>query len=193
VVHSDERFPLHALKKTIIIGILCCVALFFAAGYFARAPRAVQPSFRSAAEQPWNSQAIQSSLIGVKVRELDATHAAIDFVYDLQNRTSSDYQLTPGPSAVIMERLKADGSLSSDPDTRLVSAAFVPTNNRTRITVEMTEPFNWPAKQDVGADQSFRDFVHRAAASLEGFVIFDQASRYEIELPINLAASNPSH
>lgn|GEM_PF-2506442 len=192
VVHSSLRFPLNAVKKTIIIGILCCAVLFFAAGYFAHAPRTIPSSSKSAAEQPWNSQAIQSSLIGVKVRELDATHAAIDFVYDLQNQTSRDYQLTPGPSAVIMKRLKTDGSLSSDPDSRLVSAAFVPTNNRTRITLEMTEPFNWPAKQDAAADQSFRDFVHRAASSLEGFVIFDQASRYEIELPINLAASAPA-
>ncbi len=142
--------------------------------------------------KPWNTRAITSAFTGLKVRELDATHAAVDFVYDLENRTDRDYQLTPGPGAVVMRRLQADGSLSSDTDARLVSAAFVPTNDRTRITMEMTESFGWPAKQDEAADQKLRDLVTREAAGLQGFVIFDQSSRYEIELPINLAVSSPS-
>jgi hypothetical protein len=123
---------------------------------------------------------------------MDATHAALDFVYDLENRTASDFEVAPGPSAVIMKRLKSDGSLSSDPNARLLSVAFIPINNRTRLTVEMTELFDWPAKQDSDADQSFREFVSRETSGLEGFVIFDQNSRYEIDLPINLATSTAS-
>ncbi len=143
-------------------------------------------------QKPWNSRAIESAFAGVQVREVDAAHASVVFLYDLDNRTGSDYQLTPGPSAVIMKRLKADGSLSSDTRARLVSAAFVPTNNRTRIAVELTHPFAWPAKSDAAADQTFRDFVARETSGLQGFVIFDQTSRYEIELPINLAAAPPA-
>ena len=176
----------NSVKSTIIIGILCCALLFFGAAYFWHAPGVVQSA---AGPKPWNTRAIGSAFTEVRVREMDATHAAVDFVYDLENRTSSDYQLTPGPSAVVMRRLKADRSLSSDTNAHLLSAAFVPVNNRTRITVEMTEAFNWPAKQDSAADQSFRDLVTHEASDLEGFVIFDQLSRYEIELPIHLAAS----
>ncbi|MGH9685571.1 MAG: hypothetical protein ACRD5K_00580 [Candidatus Acidiferrales bacterium] len=177
------------MKSTITIGILACALLFFAAAYFWRAPRVVQSAD---GPKPWNTRAITSVFTGVKVRELDATHAAVDFIYDLENRTDRDYQLTPGPGAVVMRRLKADGSLSSDRDARLVSAAFVPINDRTRITMEMTESFGWPAKQDDAADQKLRDFVTREAAGLQGFVIFDQSSRYEIELPISLAVAQPS-
>lgn len=176
------------MKKTLLIWalLLSCAALFFAAGYFWKAPKPTEPP---AGQKPWNSRAIESTFAEVQVRQLDATHAAVDFVYDLDNRTNSDFQLTPGPGAVIMKRFKADGSLSSDADARLVSDAFVPTNNRTRITVEIAEPFNWPAQRDSAADQSFRDFVARASSGLEGFVIFDQITRYEIDLPIRLAAS----
>lgn len=174
------------MKSTIIIGILACALLFFAAAYFWRVPRVVESATGS---KPWNTRAITSAFTGLKVREMDETHAAVDFIYDLENRTNRDYQLTPGPGAVVMRRLKADGSLSSDTDARLVSAAFVPTSDRTRVTLEMTESFAWPAKGDAAADQKLRDFVTREAAGLEGFVIFDQVSRYEIELPINLAVS----
>lgn len=177
------------VKKTIVIAVISCGVLFFVAGYFSRAPRVVQSATK---QQPWNSRAIQSTFKGVQVRELDSTHAAVDFVFELENRTSSDFQLTPGPSAIIMKRLKADGSLTSDPAAHLTSAVFLPTNNRTRITLEVSEPFNWPAKQDAAADQSFREFARNEVSGLDGFVIFDQASRYEVDLPIQMATSAPS-
>ncbi|MGH9563602.1 MAG: hypothetical protein ACRD3S_19285 [Terracidiphilus sp.] len=176
----------NSVKSTVIIGVLCCALLFFGAAYFWHAPGVVQSA---AGPKPWNTKAIGSAFTGVQVREVDPTHAAVDFVYDLENRTNSDYQLTPGPRAVVMRRLSADRSLTSDTNAHLLSAAFVPVNNRTRITIEMTEAFNWPAKQDSAANQSFRDLVTHEASDLEGFVIFDQLSRYEIELPINLAPS----
>lgn len=178
-----------SLKKIIVVGILCCAVLFFAAGYFSRAPKVVHSATN---QEPWNSQAIRSSFTGVQVRELDSSHAAVDFLYDLENRTNSDFELAPGPNAIVMKRLKVDGSLSADANARLTSTAFIPTNNRTRVTLEVTGHFIWPAKQDASTDQALRDLVQREASGLDGFVIFDQASRYEIVLPIDLAASLPS-
>lgn len=178
------------MKSSTLIWVgICCAALFFGGGYALHAPKRAQSS---AGQKPWNSQAIRSSFAGVQVREVDATHAALDFVYDLENRTASDFEVAPGPGVVVMKRLNSDGSLVSDPNARLLSAAFIPTNNRTRFTVEMTEFFDWPAKQDADADQSFREFLRREVSGLEGFVIFDQSSRYEIELPIDLATSAAS-
>lgn len=173
------------MTKTIIIGVLSCAVLFFAAAYAWRAPKLVQSA---AGPKPWNSDAIEATFEGVQVREVDPTHADVELVYDLDNRTDSDFQLASGPSTVIMKRLKADGSLSSDTQARLASAAFIPTNNRTRIAIEMADAFPWPAKQGAAADQAFRDIVARETSGLQGFVIFDQAWRYQIELPINLAS-----
>ncbi|MGH9717900.1 MAG: hypothetical protein ACRD4R_14405 [Candidatus Acidiferrales bacterium] len=178
------------MKKTILIGLLSCAVLFFAAAYAWRTPRLVQSAPPS--QSPWNSHAIEGTLAGVQVREVNPSHAAVVFLYDLDNRTSSDFHLGPGPDAVIMKRLKPDGSLSSDTRARLVSAAFVPTNNRTRVALEMTDSFSWPARQAASADQSFRDFVAREASGLDGFVVFDQTSRYEIELPVNLTGVRPT-
>ena len=174
------------VKKTITIGILSCAVLFFAAAYAWRAPELVQSA---AGPKPWDSHAIEATFEGVQVREVDPTHAKVDFLYDLDNRTNSDFQLASAQSTVIMKRLKADGSLSADTLARLASAAFIPTNNRTRIAIELADTFPWPGKPDATADQAFRDFVTRETSGVQGFVIFDQARRYQIELPINLASA----
>src|SRR5271170_4686893 len=130
----------------------------------------------------WNSGAIQSTLAGVRVRELDSTHAAVVFFYDLDNRTDTDYRLSSGPSVVIMSRLQPNGSLTSVQQVSLDSAAFVPARNRTRVSLEMTHPFDWPSQRDAAAERQVRQFVADEVSGVQGFVLFDQSTRYQIEL-----------
>ena len=59
---------------------------------------------------PWNAQAIVSTFSGVKVSQIDSSTAALTFSYDLDNTTDDDFQLTKGPSVVIMSHLKSDGT-----------------------------------------------------------------------------------
>jgi hypothetical protein len=135
----------------------------------------------------WNSSAIQSTLAGVRVRELDSTHAAVVFFYDLDNRTDSDYRLSSGPNVVIMSRLQPSGSLSGDQQISLDAVAFVPAKNRTRISIETSHPFAWPSQRDASTDRQIRQLVADEVSGLKGFVLFDQATRYEIDL----AATSP--
>ncbi len=149
-----------------------------------RWPRAAAPAARADA---WNSSAIQSTLAGIRVRELDPTHAAVVFFYDLENRTDSDYRLASSPNVVIMSRLEPSGSLSGDQQISLDTNAFVPAKNRTRIAIEMSRAFNWPSQRDAAAERQIRQLVADEVAGLEDFVLFDQATRYEIDL----AAASP--
>jgi len=119
----------------------------------------------------------------VRVREVDTTHAAVVFLYDLDNRTDSDYRLTKGPDVVVMSRLKTTDSLSSDEPADIESSAFLPAGNRARVAIEVLQPFAWPSQKDAAADRNFRDLVAGRVADLRAFVIFDQAARYQIELP----------
>ena len=121
------------------------------------------------------------------MRELDSTHAAVIFFYDLDNRTDSDYRLSSGPSVVIMSRLPPNGSLSSDEPISLDSTAFVPAKNRTRISLEISHAFDWPTQRDAAAERQVRQFVVDQVGGVEGFVLFDQDTRYQIEL----AATSP--
>ena len=131
----------------------------------------------------WNSSAIQATFAGVQVREIDPTKAALFFFYDLDNKTDSDYQMTPGPNLVIMSRLKSDSSLNAEEPIALASTAFVPARNRTRVAVQVTHPFVWPQDTDSASGDKFRGFLQSETANLSGFVLFDQPSRYQIELP----------
>jgi hypothetical protein len=149
-----------------------------------RYPRA---GSQAARVDTWNSSAIQSTLAGVRVREMDPAHAAVVFSYDLDNRTDSDYRLASGPNVVIMSRLQPSGSLSGDQQISLEAAAFVPARNRTRVSIEMNHAFAWPAQRDASAERQIRQLVADEVSGLEGFVLFDQATRYEIDF----AATSP--
>jgi hypothetical protein len=167
------------MKSMRKIGVLfgytacCIIALALAAG---------TSSFANA-DGPWNSHAIQGTFAGVRVIEIDPSRSEVVFLYDLDNKTDGDFQLTKGPTVVIMSRLKSSGSLSSEKQVSLNSSAFIPARNRTRIEVSITLPFSWPVQMDNISKMRIRQLVASETADLGGFVLFDQGSRYQIELP----------
>jgi hypothetical protein len=132
---------------------------------------------------PWNSDAIRATFAGVQVRQVDTVDAAVVFFYDLENTTDFDYRMENGPSMDFLSRLRSDGSLSSEDQPHLDHAAFVPARNRTHIGIEVVRPFAWPAQNAGGSDEKFRELVKRETDNLNGFVVFDERMRYQVELP----------
>ena len=162
-----------------------CVA---ALGYFImpRAPKDDAPAAPVATG--WNPAAVRGTLAGIQVREVDPNHAAIVFSYDVDNQTDADYQLTKGPNAVILSRLKSDGTLVTNDALQLDNSIFLPARNRARISFEEAKPFRWPAELVPGrmgplTQEKYRSLVAQETANLSGFVLFDQNSKYQIELP----------
>jgi hypothetical protein len=133
--------------------------------------------------KPWNSEAIQSTFIEMKVEQVDKKSAALVFYYDFENRTNSNYQLTNGPNLQFLRRLKSDGSLDPEEQMKLKADALVPAGNRARIGLAITEPFAWPRTMDGEAANQFKKLVIQQADNLDGFVLLDETSRYRIELP----------
>ena len=142
-------------KKLVLIAISTCALLILLVVIFSR-PQRVASS--QAQVNPWNSLAIESTLVGVRVREVDPTHAAVVFLYDLSNQTDTDYQLASGPNLLIMSRLEPGGSLSSDRQASLTSVGFVPAKNRTRIALEIQ-----PSIQLAGTEGCHLRARHKAA------------------------------
>jgi hypothetical protein len=175
------------MKTLILFSILVACLLVLVVYVLPRAPKndAVE---KHAAASVWNSTAIQSSFAGVQVKEVDATHAKLIFSYDLDNGTDTDYQVATGPATVVMTRLKSNGSVSSEESVMLDNSVFLPARNRTRIAVEMTRNFAWPTglpEAQIGPvnQEKFRALVAQEVANLSGFVLFDQATHFQIELP----------
>ena len=173
-------------KKIVLAGTFGCVFLLPLALILGRYSRASSSTSGASAASPWNTYAIEGTLAGVRVREVDAAHAAVVFLYDLDNRTSADYRFAKGPDVVIMSRLKTSESLSSDAVADIETGAFLPAGNRARVALEVVQPFTWPAQKDDKAERNFRELIAGQVAGLRGFVLFDQGSRYQIELPAEI-------
>lgn len=168
------------MKKKIGIALAVLVLLAgigLAGGWIAKARGAKVP------EGVWNAKAISGSFAGIRVEESDSGNAAVAFLYDLDNKSGVDYMLTTDSKLIVMGRLKSTGSLSAEDQYRLSSAVFLPAGNRTRVMLRTTKPFRWPGQMDAAAEAQFRNMVNHSIADLGGFVIFDPATHYQIELP----------
>src|ERR1700679_4054721 len=132
------------MKTLVVFSILVACLLVLVVFVLPRAPVNDAVEKRSQASV-WNSSAIQSSFAGVQVKEVDATHAKLIFSYDLDNKTDTDYKVASGPTTVVMTGLKSNGSVGSEEPVALDASVFLPARNRTRIAVEITRNFNWPA------------------------------------------------
>lgn len=165
-------------KIAIAIAVLVLLAgVGLASGWMVKSRESTAPA------GVWNAQAIGGSFAGVRVQEADAANAAVIFLYDLDNKSGVDYTLAADSKLVVMGRLKSTGSLSPENQYRLGSAVFLPAGNRTRVMLERTQPFRWPAQMDAATEAQFRNMVDHSVADLAGFVIFDPATHYQIELP----------
>ena len=177
MIHS---FSMTGEEKFAVAGAVALGALIVVLLLLWRSPR--QQNSNSSAN-PWDSRAVAATLAGIRVREIDPSQAQVLFLYDLENKTDTDYHIEKGPGVVIMSRLKSNHSLSSEQEMSLDSSIFAPAKNRTRISLEATHPFNWPSQNDFSGDAKFRGLIAEEVSDLEGFVLFDQSTRYQIELP----------
>jgi hypothetical protein len=161
-------------NKLPLLGFLLALALAAAVLYVRS---------RGGAPKPWNSNAITASYVGAQLRELDSGNAALYLAYEVQNHTDSDYRLADGAEALVMSRLRADGSLSSQEQVRLSYPTFLPARQRARVALEIPSPFGWPADGDPAFQDKLRDFVNQKLMEVQTFVLFDQTDRFEIEFP----------
>jgi hypothetical protein len=176
------------MMRLVVFALLAAALVVLVVFVLPRTPAPEPAEKRAAPAATWNASAIESTFAGVRVKEVDATHAGLIFSYDLDNNTDTDYQMTKGPNTVVMTRLKSDGSLSSDEPVELNNSVFLPARNRTRISVEVTRNFNWPTGMGISQigpvnQEKFRKLVTQEVANVSGFVLFDQTSHFQIELP----------
>jgi hypothetical protein len=148
------------------------------------------------AKKPWNQRAVTAKYVGSQLIQLDKGHSSLTLSYDLQNNTDLDYRLAEGPGVVVMRRLKSDGSLSQEESVHVKYPVFLPAMQNARMVIEITKPFSWPEKEDPQVVAKLRDFVKQRLSNAEGFVLFDEASRCQVELPgawEELQAATQSH
>jgi hypothetical protein len=175
------------MRKLLISVLAICVLALIVIQILPRTQRQ-EPPGKTAQAAAWNSASVRGTFTGVQVHEVDPSHVQLLFFYDLDNGGDSDYRLTKGPGTVVMTRLRSNGSLSSDDSVELDHSVFLPAKNRTRIALQCTQAFDWPAGLPAGqigpvTQDKFRALVAQQVGSISGFVLFDQATHIQIELP----------
>jgi hypothetical protein len=175
------------MKKLLIFVLFVCVLALVAIQILSRTTHQ-EPAAKAAPPQAWNAASVRGTFAGLEVHQVDSSHVQLIFYYDVDNSTDSDYQLAKGPGTVVMTRLKSNGSLSSDIPIELDHSVFVPARNRIHISLQSTQSFSWPSGMEAGqmgpANQDkFRTLVAQQVGNFSGFVLFDQATHTQIELP----------
>lgn len=136
----------------------------------------------AAAAPGWNREGIKATYVAAQLREVDKAHSSLILSYDLKNLTDMDYRLTEGAGVVIMSRLKGDGSLSQEESIHLSYPVFLPARQRARLAIEISRAFAWP-REDSHYEEKLKEFVKQRLSDVKGFVLFDEASHSQIDLP----------
>jgi hypothetical protein len=82
-----------------------------------------------------------------------------------------------------MTRTREEGALSSQQRIALENATFVPARERARISLAMPRAFRWPADNDAAIDDKLKALVNATLASTSSFVLFDNATRTQVDFP----------
>jgi hypothetical protein len=130
----------------------------------------------------WNRSGVRAVYMATQLREVDKAHASLILSYDLNNLTSVDYRLTDGSGVLIMGRLRSDGSLSQEQRIRLSYPVFLPAGQRAHLAIQITREFAWP-RDDSRHDEKLKEFVRQTLAPVRGFVLFDESSHCQFDLP----------
>ena len=130
----------------------------------------------------WNREGIKAAYVATQLREVDNAHSSLILSYDLRNLTDFDYRLSDGAGVVIMSRLKGDGSLSQEESIHLSYPVFLPARQRARLAIEIPRAFPWP-REDSHYEEKLKEFVKQRLGEVRGFVLFDEASHCQIDLP----------
>jgi hypothetical protein len=146
---------------------------------------------RPTSPKPWNSTAIKAEFDRLDIEGEKSTFA---FYYVLENTTNFDYRLSNGDTFQLRGMLANEKGLaeSSATDSTLELPTFLPPKLRARVIIHLPIPYTGQKqsptdKSDVAGLRSYRkalaDFVNKNMGNLDGFTIFDEANRYEIQLP----------
>ena len=166
-------------KLLLIIASSASVVLLLAILTLAR------PNFNKPPSQSrtgWNREAIKASYVAAQLREVDKAHCSLILSYDLSNLTDLDYRLTDGPGLVIMSKLTGHGSFSQEQTIHLSYPVFLPARQRARLAIEMAQTFAWP-REDSHYEEKLKQFIKQRLGDVRGFVLFDEASHNQIDLP----------
>ncbi len=138
--------------------------------------------------RPWNTKAIIAIYDHVDTEGVDNNFV---FYYTLHNATEYDYKISNLSDVITMAVLKKQNSLSGSPNDEFFKPdcpIFIPVKQRIRFAIHLKHPFDNKLKEGATKEErkKYREYLEKYAdeqfSNLGGFVLFDEANRYQINL-----------
>lgn len=148
-------------------------------------------SSRPERPKPWNSQAIVAKF-DYPDAEGKVGSKTLVLYYTLENTTDFDYRMPKKDQLEINGRLRRENSLSASSGAISIDddENFFPARQRRRFAIHL----GYPIEVELGSEaktkedhhrewQIIADFMKKDLPNLNGFVIYDQSQRYQIDFP----------
>ena len=110
--------------------------------------------------------------------------------YTLENTTDTDYEMPPVDELRVNARLKREKGLSSASLMKIDDRTFIPAKQRMRFAVHLRYPVTEVFADNPTTKEEQRKkwtgiiaYLNKDLPNVDGFVIFDQIHRYQINLP----------
>jgi hypothetical protein len=150
----------------------------------------------------WNSNAVTAKFATLEFSNNPTDNVLFFFNYDLENNTDVDYrflgratdepkgwtrvEVVPTAGAVtvfILKKLKSGGSLAQDNDIEWDSV-FLPARKEVRFQVRVSYPYDDSFRATERNDlRKANAFVNAKLKEIDGFVLFDEVNRHQVNLP----------
>jgi hypothetical protein len=137
---------------------------------------------------PWNEAAVVATFDRVQAEYTEKGQTVL-FRFVFENKTDSDYSVKdPKNALTVMGRLKGQQSLVAERATGeiTVDPIFLPARQRQTVYVHLKFAINPPIPANVLGEtrrEAIGKYLNDHAGNLDGFIVFDEARRYQIKLP----------
>jgi hypothetical protein len=139
--------------------------------------------------KPWNPNAMIATYDYIDVEGQDNNFV---FYYTLENRTDIDYKISESSDVIVMGKLEKQKSLTGDSkgeDLKPDHPILIPAKERIRFGIHLGYPYKKKMKEGSTKEEKkqyreeLRKYVSEELPNLDGFVLFDERNRYQIDFP----------
>lgn len=148
-------------------------------------------SWRASRPQPWNTTSITATFDSV---DIEGPEGKLVFYYILQNNTDRDFRVTSEQELVLTGKLERQQSLTQESSKEFLSGelpVFIPARQLARFAIHLGYAYRGTQPLSGGTAKAERDhdralivaYVRDELPNLEGFALFHENTRYQIDLP----------
>jgi len=148
-------------------------------------------SWRASLPQPWNTTSITATFDSV---DTEGPEKKLVFYYILQNNRDRDFRITSERELVLTGKLERQQSLTQESSKEFLSGellVFIPARQRARFAIHLGYSYRGSQPLSGGTAKAERDhdraliaaYVRDELPNLEGFALFHENTRYQIDLP----------